>query len=71
MKVKILVNDPAGRFRAGEIGDILQNTFPEKYAYFIRLPGIEHADNFMGRGSIDVYRDYYFYADEVELLKDQ
>jgi len=71
MRAKILIDDPAGRFRAGEIGELLQNTFPEKYDYFIRLPGVEHADNFMGRGSIDAYRDYFFYTDEVELIKDQ
>lgn len=56
MKAKILINDTAGRFKAGEIGDILQNDFPEKYNYLIRLPGIVHVDNFLGRGSIDIIR---------------
>lgn len=71
MKAKILVNDPAGRFKSGEIGELLENNFSEKYDFFIRLSGMEHSDNFMGRGPIDAYRDYYFYKDEVELIEDQ
>jgi len=31
MKVKTLFDDPAGRWAAGEIGDVLENTYAEKY----------------------------------------
>lgn len=69
MKAKILCDDPLGRFKAGDIGDILENDFPEKYDYLVRLPGTVHIDNFMEGGTIDAIREFYFYADEVELLK--
>lgn len=71
MKAKILRDDLIGRFKAGEIGEVLQNNFPEKYDYLIRLSGIDHVDDFLGRGPIDAIRDYYFYADEVELLEEE
>lgn len=68
MKAKILRNDPLGRFKAGEIGEVLQNDFPEKYDYFVRLSGTVHVDVFLGGGPIDAIREFYFYANEVELL---
>lgn len=52
MKVKILIDDPSGRFRKGDIGDLSNNDF-EKYEYKIEL--------------LDG-RSYYFYKNEIELL---
>lgn len=67
MKAKILYDDPSGRFKSGEIGEILPNNY-DKYDYLIRLPGIVHVDNFLGHGPIDMIREFYFYIDEVELV---
>lgn len=63
MKARILFDDLGGRFRAGEIGEVLYND-SVKYEYFIRLPG-EIVTPF-GSGP----RCYYFYSDEVEILKE-
>lgn len=65
MKVKLLIDDPAGRFKAGEIGHVLPNN-SSKYDYFVELSGKIKIDNFLGRGPISVLRRYYFYKNEVE-----
>ncbi len=70
MKAKIKYNDIIGRWKAGEIGEILENTFPEKYDYPIRLQGMIHYDKLFGTTTVDSYRDYFFYSDEVELLNE-
>jgi len=54
MKAKILIGDLAGRFKVGDVGDLVENNF-EKYDYHIELAG---------------GRSYYFYKDEVELFGD-
>jgi hypothetical protein len=58
MKAKILSECPIGRWKRGEIGEVLENNF-DKYDYFIELESI---------GSIK--RFVYFYEDEVELLEE-
>ena len=70
MKAKILLDDPLGRFKTGEIGEVLQNDFSEKYDYKVRLPGTSNVDNFMGHWPIGAVRIFYLYAGEVELLDD-
>ena len=54
MKAKILISDPAGRFEAGDVGDLIDNDF-EKYDYHIEL-----TDG----------RSYYFYKEEIERFSD-
>lgn len=71
MKAKILIDDPSGRFKAGEIGEVLKNNFPLKYDYLVRLSGKVFVDNFLGLGPIDAIREFYFYADEVDLIEEQ
>ena len=68
MKVKILIDDPLGRWKKGEIGIVLKNDFPE-YAWYLKLPGTIKVNNFLGKGSLDAVRQYYFYTDEVEEVK--
>jgi len=79
MKVKILVDDgiPAlrppryiPRWKVGEIGELLENDFSEKYDYKVLLPVIVHFDNLFGHEIVDAKRVFYFYKGEVELLKD-
>ena len=69
MKVKILNDDPSGRFKAGEIGEILQNDFPEKYDYLVRLHGTVHIDNFHGSGSIEAVNELEKIEDELRKCK--
>ena len=69
MKAKILFNDAGGRFVAGEIGTLLPNDY-EKYDFFVALPSrAGKAPDFLGGGDIIIRRQYYFYADEVEVIK--
>lgn len=68
MKAKILLDDPAGRWKAGEVGTLLQND-SVKYDYYLQLPRTYQLKNFLGiPGTTMVVRQYYFYKDEVELL---
>jgi hypothetical protein len=69
MKAKIIIDDPSGRFKIGEIGEVLKNDFPLKYDYLVRLPGSVYVDNFLGGGPINIIREFYFYANEVELVE--
>jgi hypothetical protein len=71
MKAKILRDDPSRRFKAGEIGEVVKNDFPEKYDYLIKLSGTVRIDNFLGCGVTDTIRKYYFYADEIELIEEE
>ena len=64
MLVEILINDASGRFQKGEIGAVIENTFPEKYDYFVELPGICDM-SILGLGEIP--RQYFFYAHEVKM----
>ena len=59
--VEILIDDPGFRFRAGEIGHVLENTF-EKYDYFVQLSPIIHLKNGI------ILRHFYFTKDEVKEL---
>lgn len=66
MKCKILIDDKIGRFKRGEIGEVLENDF-EKYDYCVNLPGVQSIPAFLGGGLGK--RIYYFYKNEVELLE--
>lgn len=63
-KVKILFDDAAGRYKAGEEGITLQND-SIKYDYFIELPGSIKLPDFLGGGT--GHRQFYFYKEEVQL----
>ena len=65
MKAKILVPDYAGRWQLGEVGIVLENDYKSKYDYLVELPGMMTFE--IGR-KITAPRQYYFMADEVELL---
>lgn len=76
MKAKILIDDSQGRplgwiprWKVGEIGELLENDFPEKYDFKVLLAGTDHIDDLFGHGHVDAIRIYYFYKDEVELLE--
>jgi len=63
MKAKLLINDTVGRFKAGEIGKLIENDFP-KYDYCVDL----------GSALIDsgtIQRVFYFYKDEVEIIQER
>lgn len=69
-KAKILIDDPMGRFKAGEIGTLLPNN-SVKYDYYLQLPRTYQLKNFLSIPGITVaVRQYYFYENEVELLDD-
>ena len=67
MKVKILKDDCSWmprwtpRWKVGEIGELLENDFPEKYDYKVLLQGTDHIPDLFGRGPVDAIRIYYFY----------
>jgi ribosomal protein S27AE len=63
-KAEILINDLIGRFKAGEIGDVLNNDYSDKYDFCIKLPGT--APSFLG---VNAVRIFYFYKEEVRILK--
>ena len=57
MKAKILINDPSGRFKSGDIGEIVElneHDF-DKYEYRLDLPD---------------GRSYFFYKGELEIIED-
>ncbi len=65
IKAKILYNDKLNRWKAGEIGIVLENTF-EKYDYKIDLGIIKDTEIFGEK--IDFRRIYYFYKEEIEII---
>lgn len=65
MRVKLLVNCEAGRYMAGEAGEVLDNDFSEKYDYKVQLEGHTTID-FLGTHKM--VRVYYFYKEEVEVI---
>ena len=72
MKAKILIDDGSGRFKSGEIGDLLEHDF-KKYDYFIDLgpmPASVFPASFKGYSEKEYRRRYYFFKDEVELIKE-
>lgn len=66
MKAKILYNDKSNRWKAGEIGTVLKNTF-EKYDYKIDLGTIKNTKIFDKK--IDFRRIYFFYKEEIEIME--
>lgn len=72
MKVKTLFDDPAGRWMAGEVGEVLENTYAEKYDYEVKLNGAVPLHNFLGTGqTVYAVRVYYFYKSEVEVVPEE
>lgn len=67
MKAKTLYDDPLGRWKAGEIGEILINDYSEKYDYFVDFGVVEAPDIITQEPTLYV-RQYYFYAYELELV---
>ena len=65
MKAKILIDDGSGRFKSGEIGELLENDF-EKYDYCIDLGILNVAG--LSYSPTEYRRRYYFYKDEIELI---
>jgi hypothetical protein len=68
MKAKILYTDPGRRFQVGEIGEIMKNDFI-KYDYKIDLGVIKNIKIFGDGIPIDMQRIFYFYEDEIEVIK--
>ncbi len=66
MKAKILYNDKLNRWKAGEIGTVLKNTF-EKYDYKVDLGMIKNTELFGKK--IDFRRIYFFYKEEIEIME--
>lgn len=73
-KAKCLTDDPLGRFKKGEIGDVL-NHDSKKYDYLLDFGDIsvdslsdESRDLCLLRGIRKIARHHYFYEHEIELL---
>ena len=69
-KAKVLINDASNRFKAGEIGELIEHNF-EKYDYCIDFGTIKEmkSDNtFIDKHFQNYRRVYYFYKDEVEII---
>jgi hypothetical protein len=69
-EAKIINDDPIGRFKAGEIGIILENDYDSKYDYKVELPGIraeKAVPPFLREGDV-ISRVYYFYKNEIEII---
>ena len=65
MKAKVLFDDPADRWKAGDVGDVVENTF-EKYDYALDFGTLKDVE-FLGKKQ-DFARVYFFYKDEIEIL---
>ena len=65
MKARLLYDDKIDRWKKGEIGIVLENNFPEKYDYFLELPGTY---DFPELGIYECLRQYYFRKGEIELM---
>lgn len=71
MRIKTLFDDPAGRWAAGEVGEVLENSYAEKYDYEVKLQGTIPLHDFLGTGkTIYAVRVYYFHKNEVEIVPD-
>ena len=72
MEAKILIDDSSGRFKAGETGYLLEHD-SEKYDYYIdfgTMPISQFSIPFKGYSEKIIRRRYYFFKDEVELIKE-
>lgn len=65
-KVRVIRNDPVGRFKVGEEGVLLDNDFSNMYDFFVRLDPVSVVGS---EGSV-LSRDYYLQSDQIEILKD-
>ncbi len=62
-KVEITYEVPGDpRWKAGEIGVVIENTYPEKYDVMVKLPDVKTEDGTMFK------RELYFYENEVRVL---
>lgn len=66
MKARVLFTDLLNRWKQGDIGEVIENTF-DKYDYCINFGVLENVE-FLGK-TIDVQLVYFFYKHEIELLK--
>ena len=64
MHIEMLTDDSLGRWVTGEVGEVLENDFPEKYDYFVKLTGTLPI-NWNGE-EVQSPRIYYFYKHEVK-----
>lgn len=62
-RVVALRSDGIGRWKAGERGVLIENTYPEKYDYMVRFSPVSE-DGHTYR------REFYFFKDEVEPVKE-
>jgi len=69
MKAKILINDKTDRFKAGEIGELIEHD-SDKYDYFVDLGILKNVNLCENVKAIDIFRRYYFHKDEVEIIDD-
>lgn len=76
IKVEVLEDDIAGRYKAGEIGVMIKNNYAEKYDHMVWLPPLSGCDacdgehDFMARidAKMREKREFYFYDHEVKIL---
>ena len=69
MKVRILYNDGLNRFKAGEIGEVIDNDYASKYDFKVDLGEAEEV--LIGdTAPTKIRRIVYFYNFEVEILKE-
>ncbi len=67
VRVRLLCDDPGGRFASGEDGVLLANDYPEKYAWKVLLRGT--TASFLD-GVSEWVRVFYFYHDEIEIVSE-
>jgi hypothetical protein len=61
-RIRVLYDDPTEQITKGETGFLLDNDWPEKYAYFIQLDGKMETPF----GEMD--RCYYLQEGEIEFI---
>lgn len=70
MKAEILIDDVLGRWKKGDIGEVLEND-SDKYDYFIDLGKMELPPNnvLFDAEMTHIPRIYYFYAADVRVYE--
>lgn len=69
MRVRVLIDDPGGRFTAGEEGHTVPFESLNGYAHLVRFPGLVELPPVAGYPKRAVPRDFFFHADEVERIQ--
>ncbi len=66
-KAKVLLDDdPVGRWKKGEVGELLDNDYDEKYDYRVDFGIVKDVELFGKK--IDWRRIVYFYKGDLELI---